>query len=127
MLSLEVSAESRVAACLRSSPALEAAEIFELEIIELDEFTEIESGLVIAEIERGEFAGLAAKVGKCYVRLIPVLKRQLAFDAAIVRLRNHAHGVVLIVPIVLLADLDLANCRQAGRVVGEGNRVFILS
>src|SRR5580704_9803849 len=119
-------ADSRVAACLSSSPALKAAKILELEIVELDKLAEIKGGLLVAEIEGRKPAGLAAKVRKRDVGFVPILKRQLALDTAIVRRRNDRHGVTLVVPRVLLAYFDLCRSRQASRAAEERDGEFIL-
>src|SRR5580704_19472342 len=119
MLSSVALVDSRVAACRCSSPALKAAKILELEIVELDKLAEIKGGLFVAEIESRKPAGLAAKVRKRDVGLVPILKWQLALDTAIVRGCNHGQGVTLVVPGVLLAYFDLCRSRQARRAADE--------
>src|SRR4029077_1569687 len=71
-------------------------------------------------------SGFAAKIGKRDVGLVPVLKRQLALDAAVMSWRNHGQGVSLIVPGILLADLDLCGGWQTGGIAGERDRIFVL-
>src|SRR5262249_31344332 len=108
MLSLAASAAARrVAECLRSSPALKTAKILQLEFFEFDKLAEIEGRLGITVIERSELASFSPKIDKRNVGLIPVLKRQFAFDSAIVGRSDDAYGVTLAVPRELLPHLDL--------------------
>ena len=95
----------------RSSPTLELAEIFEFQSVELNEFAEIQSRLLIAVIERREFSGVRAAVGELDVGLVPVLKREFAIDAFIMSDRDRGHDIRLTVPCVLLIDLNLRSGR----------------
>src|SRR5260370_25099864 len=108
------------------SPALETAQIFQFKIFEFHEFTEIESRLRIAVIERSEFSGLRAQIDEGDVRLVPILKRQFAFDAAIMCGRDHAHDIALIAPGELLADVDLRGGGKIRRFRSQRQRVFTL-
>ena len=119
MPSLGASEESGAAVFLRSSPALETAKIFQLEIVELNKFAQVKGGLVIAVVQRGEFARLAAKVGKRDVGLVPILKGQLPLDAAIMGGCNHGQGVALIVPRELLPHLNMGSGGKSSCVAGE--------
>ena len=101
-----------MAAVRRPSPTLELAEIFELQIVELDEFTEIERGLLVAVVERGEFSRVRAAVGEFYVGLIPILKWEFALDAFVVSDRDRSDGVGHAVPKVLLFHSNLIGGRQ---------------
>src|SRR5580698_9580814 len=104
-----------MAAVRRSSPTLELAEIFEFQIVKLDEFAEIQSWLVIAVIERGEFPGMRAAVGEFDVGLIPVLKREFAIDAFVMSDGDRGDDIRLTVPYVLLIDLNLCGARKGLR------------
>ncbi len=110
----------------RSSPALEAAQILQFQIIEFHEFTKVQRRFWIAVIEGGKFSGLGAQIDEGDVCLIPILKGQFAFDAAVVRGRDHAYGVALIVPGELLAHLDLRRSRKNRRLGRQRESVFIL-
>ena len=97
----------------RPSPALETAKIFQFQIVEFHEFTEIQSRFGIAVIERSEFSGLGAEIYEDYVRLVPILKGQFTFDTAVMRGCDHAHGIALVIPDELLANLNL---RGSGKI-----------
>ena len=92
-----------------SSPARETTQIFQLKIVKFHEFAEVQSRFGIAVIERGEFPGLAAQINEGDVRLVSILKRQFALDAAIMRRCDDADSVGLVVPDELLADVDLGS------------------
>src|SRR5215470_10068513 len=127
MLSFAVSVVARRAvACQRSSPALKTSEILQLEFFEFDKLAEIEGRLWITVIERSELASFRAKIDKRNVGLIPVLKRQFAFDSAIVGRSDDAYGVTLAVPRELLADLNLSLSRQIWRLRRKRHGVFLL-
>src|SRR5580704_48829 len=96
----------------RPSPTLELAEIFEFEIVELDEFTEIQSGLLVAVIERGKFPSVRAAIGEYYVGLIPVLKWEFALDAFVMRGCDRCDDISYAVPNVLLIDSNLSCGRE---------------
>jgi len=120
--------EEEMEAGRRPSPTLELAEIFEFQIVELNKFAKIQSGLLIAVVERGEFSGVRAAVGEFYVGLIPILKRKLAFDAFVVRDGDGGDDVSFTVPCVSLLDLNL---RRGGRCLrrhfrSERDREFVL-
>src|SRR5258708_4716602 len=97
----------KVVECPRSSPALETAQILQFKIVEFHEFTEIQRRFGIAVIERSEFSGLGAQIDEGNVRLVPILKRQFTLDTAIMCRRDHADRIGLVVPVELLADLNL--------------------
>src|SRR5579863_8707800 len=96
----------------RPSPTLELTEIFEFEIVELDELTEIQSGLLVAVVERGKFSGVRAAIGEYDVGLIPVLEWELAFDAFVMRGCDCGDDVSYTVPNVLLIHSNLSCGRE---------------
>src|SRR5204862_7615413 len=117
----------KVAECSRSLPALETAKILQFEILELHEFTEVQSRFGIAIIKSGEFRGLGAQVDEGDVRLVPILKWQFALDAAIMRGRDDGHSIGLVVPSELLADMNLGWGGKILRFRRGRERVFALS
>ena len=117
-----------MAAGRRPSPTLELTEIFELQIVELDELTEIQGGLIVAVIERGKFSRVGSAIGEFYVGLIPILKWEFAFDAFVMSDRDRGDHVSFTVPVVLLIDLNLIGRRQRLRrnFRRERDRKFVL-
>src|SRR5580698_7802917 len=99
----------------RSSPTLELAEIFEFQIVKLDEFSEIQRRLFVAVIERGEFSRVRAAVSEFDVGLVPVLKREFAIDAFVMSDGDRGDDIRLTVPYVLLIDLNLCGARKGLR------------
>src|SRR5262249_35559643 len=112
----------------RPSPTLELTKIFEFQIVELDEFTEIQSGLLFAVVECGKFSGVRAAVGELHVGLVPILKRQFPFDAFVMRDGDCSDDVSFAIPGVLLLDLNLSGARQRLRrnFCGEQYGEFVL-
>src|SRR5262249_52188255 len=65
------------------------------------------------------------QVDKDDIRLVPILKRQLSFHAAVVRFGDSADYVGVSVPGILLANAALSWQLAAG--CGEGYSVVVLS
>src|SRR6266481_9534440 len=100
----------------RPSPALQTTQIFHFLFFKVPASTEIQSRFGVAVIERGEFSGFRSQIDEGDVRLVPILKRQFAFDAAVMCRSDDAYGIALVTPGELLANVDLGDSRKVLRL-----------
>src|ERR1043166_4210464 len=81
-----------------TSPALERADVLQPQRLEIRRRADVERRRLVAVVDGGEISAGGPQVDEDDVRLVPVLERQLALDAGVVRESPRDNGEGGVVP-----------------------------